>query len=266
MFPTLGMSPASPLEDSRDGVEERETETHRGKDTERDTHTHKEKERHTEGRAERQRERARDAGGKRASCTQRPGPGLPCLSPLGPRTSTADTGCGQHRHHQPRARVTPHPGHRAEAWSAERQVQQMGRDRRSEPTPSSAPAPFRTNQRNQWVSRGGVFGKGSTKAHWPRVEPRTPSQPTNNRTQSSRRGGPAPEDARLPLGCSHWAETPGNPQDRPCHSPENPILDPELSNWRKQNALQTEMHKPSVEGRVTGRINTQSRTQEAACD
>lgn len=142
----------------------------------------------------------------------------------------------------------------------------MGRDRRSEPAPSSAPAPFGTNQRDQWVSRGGVFDKGSPKARWPRVEPRTPSQLTNNRTQNSRRGGPAPEDARLPLGCSRCPETPGNPQDRPCHSPENPALDHELSNWRKQNALQTEMHKPSMEGRVTGRINTQSRTQEAACD
>lgn len=33
MFPTLGMSPGSPLEDSRDGVEKREKETQKGKDT-----------------------------------------------------------------------------------------------------------------------------------------------------------------------------------------------------------------------------------------
>lgn len=52
MFPTLGMSPGSPLEDSRDGVEERERERERprkGK-THRERHTPKEKERHTEGR------------------------------------------------------------------------------------------------------------------------------------------------------------------------------------------------------------------------
>ena len=50
MFPTLGMSPGSPLEDSRDGVEERERERHRKGKTHRERHTPKEKERHTEGR------------------------------------------------------------------------------------------------------------------------------------------------------------------------------------------------------------------------
>lgn len=66
MFPTLGMSPGSPLEDSRDGVEERERERdpERERHTERDTHP---KRRRGTQREERQRERAREAGRNRAS-------------------------------------------------------------------------------------------------------------------------------------------------------------------------------------------------------
>ena len=109
MFPTLGMSPGSPLEDSRDGVEERERErereTQKGKDTERETHTQREGEAHR-GKRGSERGPERPAGTERA-VTQRPRPGLPCPSALGPRTVDADTGCGQHCHHQPGAGVTP---------------------------------------------------------------------------------------------------------------------------------------------------------------
>ena len=80
MFPPVGMSPASPQEESRDGVGRRETETdkERGRNTER--HTERGTESHREKGREEQRQRREQSGraGRRHRRAQ--STASPCLS------------------------------------------------------------------------------------------------------------------------------------------------------------------------------------------
>ena len=69
-----------------------------------------------------------------------------------------------------------------------------------------------------------------TRGAWPRGCPPAPGPQ------------PLPADARKPT------------KTAPPTSPQKPGLDHEENSWRKRKALQTEMHEPSIQRRVKGRI------------
>ena len=85
----------------------RERERPRKGKTHRERNTHKEKERHSGKSREAAREGQTCRREQSEPSPSAQGPASPASPTLGPRTIDADTGCGQHRHHQPRAGVTP---------------------------------------------------------------------------------------------------------------------------------------------------------------
>lgn len=133
MFPPVGMSPASPQEESRDGVGERETETDKERRRNTERHTEREGQRVTERRGARNRDRGGNRAGEQGAVTAAPRAQPPPASPaLRPRTmltpNEGSTGRTQHRKGATQSRAQ-----RGRPESPGRQVQQVRRDRRPGP-------------------------------------------------------------------------------------------------------------------------------------